>query len=73
MELDVAVLGGDPLEPGAQALIELDHVDRRDPRRQLAGQRALATADLEHHIRAAELGLADDRAEQVGVGEEVLP
>ena len=30
-------------------------------------------ADLEHDVALLQLGVADDRVEQVGVGEEVLP
>ena len=30
-------------------------------------------ADLEHDVVGAQLGVADDRVEQVRVGEEVLP
>ena len=37
------------------------------------GQHPFPGADLEHDVARAELGVADDRVEQVGVGEEVLP
>ena len=46
-----------------------DAATRREP----LGQHPFAGADLEHHVVRPELRVADDRVEQVGVGEEVLP
>ena len=46
------MLGGDPLQRRTQAFVELDHVHRRRARRELGGQRPLATADLEHDVVA---------------------
>ena len=43
-----------------------------DPRRQPLGQHPLPGADLEHDVVGLERRVADDRVEQVRVGEEVL-
>ena len=63
---------GDPPERLPQALVELDHVQARDPPGEPLGQRPLPSPDLEHHVLGIERGVGDDRLEQVGVGEEVL-
>jgi hypothetical protein len=64
--------GRNPLQRRAHAVVELDHVHRRHLRRQLGGQGTLAATDLEHDVLGRRLRVADDRAQQVGVGEEVL-
>ncbi len=43
-----------------------------DPGRQPLGESPRAAPDLQHRVRGADAGVADDRVEQVGVGEEVL-
>ena len=55
-----------------QAAVDLDRVDVRRDGGQAPAQHPFAGADLEHHVGGRERGVADDRVEQVGVGEEVL-
>ena len=43
-----------------------------DPRRDPVAERALPRPDLERHVAGIEVGVANDRLQQVGVGEEVL-
>src|SRR5262249_56899252 len=52
--------------------IELDRVDVGRRICEPPGQHPLAGADLEDDVAGVELGVADDRVEQVRVGEEVL-
>ncbi len=40
--------------------------------REALRQRSAPATDLEHDVARVQAGLADDRVEQVGVGEEVL-
>ena len=47
-------------------------MDVRGDGGQALGQHPLPGPDLEHHVIRRELGVADDRVEQVRVGEEVL-
>ena len=56
-----------------EAAVDLDRVDPARRLRQPLGQHPFAGPDLEHHVAGLEPGVADDRVEQVGVGEEVLP
>ncbi len=63
----------DRLELRPQRLVELDHVQLGDQRREPPAQRPSAAADLDHDVAGSELGKAHDRVEQVRIGEEVLP
>jgi hypothetical protein len=65
--------GGERLQRGLQAAVDLDAVDVDGGNGQALGQHPLPRPDLEHHVPGRELRVADDRVEQVGVGEEVLP
>ncbi len=67
------MLGSDRAERLAQPLVELDHVERPDVRRQRPAQHPLPPADLEHDLVARERRVAHDRSTQVRVGQEVLP
>ncbi len=64
--------GGDRLQLLGQPPVELDRVQMGDPRRDPVAERALPRPDLEHHVAWIEVGVANDRLQQVGVGEEVL-
>ncbi len=55
-----------------QAPVDLDRVDVGRGGGEPLGQHAFPGADLEHDISRAQLGVAHDRVEQVGIGEEVL-
>jgi hypothetical protein len=55
-----------------EAAVDLDRVDPGRRLRQPLGQDPFAGTDLEHDVARLEAGVADDRIEQVGVGEEVL-
>ena len=55
-----------------QPPVELDRVQVGDPRRDPVAERALPRPDLERHVAGIEVGVANDRLQQVGVGEEVL-
>jgi hypothetical protein len=63
----------DPLQPWLEAAIELDGVDVRDARREVARQHAEARPDLEHDVVPFQLREPADDAEDVLVDEEVLP
>jgi hypothetical protein len=56
----------------AQALVDLDQVHVAGELGQSPGQHPLPAADLENHLARAEVGIGQDRVEQVRVGEEVL-
>jgi len=72
VQLDAGA-GGERRQRLGEAPVELDRVDVRGRLGEAPGQHALARPDLEHDVVWTELGVADDRVEQVGVGEEVLP
>ncbi len=55
-----------------QAAVDLDRMDMRRRPCQPLRQHPFSRADLEHDVVGTELGVADDRVEQVLVGEEVL-
>jgi hypothetical protein len=56
-----------------QAPVELDRVQVGGDVGEALAQHPFPGADLEHHVVGAQLGVADDRVEQVRVGQEVLP
>ena len=56
-----------------QAAVDLDRVQVGRDRGQALAQHPFPGPDLEHDVALAQLGVADDRVEQVRVGEEVLP
>jgi hypothetical protein len=62
----------DPLQRRLQAAVDLDRVQVRRRGRQAPAQDPFPRPDLEHHVLRRQLGVADDRVEQVGIGEEVL-
>ena len=65
--------GLDRIERGAQALVDLDQMDARHPLGQTPRQHPFPAPDLEHDVVGVERGVGDDRLEQVGIGEKVLP
>ena len=54
-------------------MIDLDHVQVRDPWRHPLREHPRTAAHLEDHIVVMELGQALDDAEDVAIDEEVLP
>ena len=64
---------GDRRQRRLEAAVELDRVDVGRRLGQPLGQHPLPGPDLEDDVGRVELGVADDRVEQVRVGEEVLP
>ncbi len=72
MDADVRERADGVVERVAQALVELDDVHVAHARREVLGEHAEATADLEHDVLRRELGGALDHAEDVRVDQEVL-
>jgi hypothetical protein len=72
MEVDVRACR-DCRQRRLEPAVDLDRVDPAHRVRQPFGQDPFAWAHLEHDVDRLEAGVADDRVEQVGVGEEVLP
>ena len=64
--------GGDRRQRRLQAAVDLDRVDVRRGGGQPLGQHPFPGPDLEHDVARRQRRVADDRVEQVGIGEEVL-
>ena len=72
MQADVRP-GGERRQRRLEPPVELDRVHVSRDIGQALAQHPFPGANLEHDLALAQLGVADDRVEQVRVGQEVLP